>query len=81
MELTKDMNLTEIKKTLYKEKPVAWQINDETKTIDNKSVKLITYKTECSIGTILFTVPTNDMGDKLFDNELPAQLLIRWINF
>lgn len=62
----------EIKKVLYKEKPIAVKYAQP----QNKS---FAYKTQTSLGEILFDVPISDMGESLFDWEMPAQLLIRWM--
>jgi len=66
------MTLTEIKKELYKQKPIAKLryvrkdiIYYETTINDNK--------------TIIFAVPVNDIGDADFTSEMDAKLLIRWI--
>jgi len=74
------MDLNEIKKVLYKEKPVARQV---AMMRDGGSRK---YQADTSLGTINFYVPVADMqgwdGDPMFENqfnEMPAQLLIRWI--
>ena len=67
------MNKNEIKKALYKEKPIALKqiVLEEDTWI---------YYTELSDKTgVQFIVPVQDMGDKLFGDEEPAQLLIRWI--
>lgn len=64
--MTKD----EIKKTLYKEKPIAEK--------GSKSSMYQYYGATLSIGMhVQFSVPLSEMG-ALSDSE-PAQLLIRWL--
>jgi hypothetical protein len=66
------MELNEIKKALYKEKPIA-------KKIAHPKNKSFLYETSVSGSNIRFNVPICEMGEKHFDSEMPAQLLIRWI--
>lgn len=73
------MNLTEIKKELYKQKPVADLIYIrkgiayyDTK-IKIQEEPIIKYK------TIFFEIPVNDMGDADFTSVMDGKLLIRWI--
>ena len=61
----------EIKKALYKEKPIA-----KFQMIRMGSAY---YKTETSLGDVNFVIPTNDMGEADFLPEMDAKLLIRWI--
>ena len=64
--------IQEIKKALYKEKPVAICF------AENEIAKY--YRCELKdYGKHEFHVPWSDMGDKPFEDELPAQLLIRWL--
>lgn len=63
------MNLTEIKKALYKEKPVAEKLYNE----DNNVI----YGCDTSLGRVLFSIPCNEATG--FNKSEPAQLLIRWI--
>ena len=66
------MELTEIKKSLYKEKPNAIKLAE----INNASL----YKTVLNNGkTICFSIPHEEMGETKFGELEPAQLLIRWI--
>lgn len=67
------MTKNEIKKILYKEKPWAKRYAKKF----TKDVWL--YECETSIGRITFNIPVDDMGEKIFDDEIPAQLLIRWL--
>ena len=68
--------LTTLKKVLYKEKPMAKWVNTEP----NGS---LSYIAETSIGDVYFHIPVDEVisddGRKIFSNEEPAQLLIRWI--
>lgn len=62
----------EIKKALYREKPQATL----SKIVDD------IYYYEAKLNnrdSVYFAVPTSDMGEKLFDNKIHAQLLIRWL--
>jgi hypothetical protein len=66
------MELNEIKKTLYKEKPLA------TLLYIRKGSAY--YFTSLSDGTrVDFEVPVNDMGDTDYLNQMDAKLLIRYI--
>lgn len=65
-------NVNEIKKALYREKPVAIRYATEE--------DVFSYGTTLKDGTELhFDVPTNDMGDAEFEEEMDAHLLIRWL--
>lgn len=66
------MTKTEIKKTLYLEKPIASFIRIKS--------GLAHYITKTSDGTeIFFEVPVSDMGEGEFLSNMPAQHLNRWI--
>lgn len=74
------MELNEIKKTLYKEKPIAIQ----TGIMRDGGSR--TYQAETSLGTVKFFVPVGDMKEwngnpkqESEFNKMPAQLLIKWI--
>lgn len=68
----KTMETNEIKKALYKQKPIAKKISEE----DGNYV----YKTRLNDGTGLdFIVPIKDMGDANFEEEMEAKYLIRWL--
>lgn len=74
------MNINEIKKALYKEKPIAHMIDDGISGIRGASaVTIVTYIANLSFGSIEFCVPTHEMGTNHFGKEQPAHLLIRWI--
>lgn len=65
----------EIKKSLYKEKPVAERVDI---TEGNHL-----YKAYIGSGgdeeRLYFNVPESEMGENLFEDKIPAQLLIRWL--
>jgi hypothetical protein len=66
------MEVNEIKKALYRQKPKA------TIVFIRKNVAY--YKTELTDGTKLrFEIPIKDMGDADFFPEMEAKLLIRWV--
>jgi hypothetical protein len=66
------MELNEVKKSLYKEKPVA--------TFTQILKGICYYETSLQDGTkVFFSVPHSDMGDASFTVEMNAQLLNRWI--
>lgn len=73
------MNLIEIKKEIYKQKPIA-----ELLYIRKGSAY---YDTMIKIGeepfkkskTIFFKIPINDMGDADFERKMDGKLLIRWL--
>lgn len=65
-------NRNEIKKMLYREKPMARLVGK-----DNEKYF---YRTNTSTGVLSFVVPISDMGEKLFQHDIEAQFLIRWLN-
>lgn len=66
------MEINEIKKALYRQKPKA------TIVFIRKNVAY--YKTELSDGIKLrFEIPVEDMGDADFFPEMEAKFLIRWV--
>lgn len=66
------MDITEIKKALYKEKPAAHKI-----FTGNIAYQ---YYAELADGTkVYFEVPVSDMGELPFEATEQAQLLIRYI--
>jgi hypothetical protein len=72
------MELNEIKKILYKEKPVAiFEYADKTGIYYYLGLEIPGENTERFI--IMFRVPFSDLGDAKFINQMPAQLLIRYI--
>lgn len=74
------MNVTEIKKALYKEKPIARQVAIYR---DGGSTD---YMATTSLGNVMFHVPIMDQRGsdgkilpEFLGREIPAQLLIRWL--
>lgn len=70
------MEKNEIKKALYREKPLA-------KRVENTGRDEYYYLYHTIIlgnKDIFFKVPISDMGDNLFDSEISAQFLIRWVD-
>lgn len=66
------MELTEIKKSLYKEKPIATRIFFNTKRA--------IYACKLDNGMqVNFKVPQSEMSEG-FSEKMEAQLLIRWIS-
>ena len=63
------MNATEIKKELYKQKPTAVRTNYQ-----GEYVHYVAQLQDASI--IQFEIPNQEAT---FGNEVPAQLLIRWL--
>lgn len=77
------MNTNEIKKALYREKPVAKEM--DVVTSDNltgvKPYSVYWTKLDDDISKIVkFVIPHSEMGDTRFEKEVPAQLLIRWLH-
>jgi len=69
------ITLNEIKKLLYKEKPIAnYRGADETYSYYTTDLPV-----EGKYKELNFKVPHSENED--FDNEIPAQLLIRWIEY
>lgn len=65
------MTLVEIKKALYKDKPIA--------NLSSIRRGLITYFSEIKGEPIMFQIPINDIGDALLEPKMQAHLLIRYI--
>lgn len=65
------MEKNELKKLLYKNKPLA--------RIESVSKKGIHYELELPETIIHFLVPLDDIGDGTFNHEMQSQLLIRYI--
>lgn len=71
------MEKNDVKKALYREKPVAKHMMNGQ---DETSGKYRWYCTAINDGTVVaFKVPESEMGEGLFESEVPAQLLIRWL--
>lgn len=74
------MNLTEIKKELYKQKPTA-QLLYLRKGVAYYDAKIkIAEEPIIQYKTIFFEVPVSDMGDADFTPTMSANLLNRWIS-
>ena len=71
------MEINEIKKILYKEKPIA----KATRSIAYTSLgeEGQEYLTDTSLGKIRFVIPFSDKPLEGFKSEEQAQLLIRWL--
>lgn len=65
------MNTSEIKKTLYKEKPIA--------QLYHFGKEVYKYRAATSLGIVHFEIPIKEMGELLFESQEQAQLLIRWL--
>lgn len=74
----REEELIKIKKLLYKNKPIAIKVGEYGDYESNKMEGAI-YATNTALGDIEFYIPYADMGDKEFNDEEPAQLLIRWM--
>ena len=73
------MEKNEIKKALYRLKPSANRV-DITKTKDGETLHLYkSYIEPGDEGRIYFSVPESEMGETIFKDIEPAQLLIRWL--
>ncbi len=67
------MEKNNIKKVLYKEKPIATVLLHTMKTDSYE------YVAKTSIGVVNFKVPKKEMGEVEFKTHEPSQLLIRWL--
>ncbi len=65
------MNLTEIKKELYKQKPQA-----NFRYVRKGHAYYYAYLDECRVD---FEIPVSDMGDADFTSTMDAKMLIRWL--
>lgn len=70
------MEINEIKKVLYKEKPIA---RTNVNLSHNGETVAKSYLATGSLGDHYFKVPLSEMGETPFEDEMPAQLLIRWL--
>lgn len=66
------MTKEEIKKELYKQKPIA-----DLMYVKSGSAY---YVAQVNDVTVHFTVPVSDMGEARFEASMNAQLLNRWIS-
>jgi len=69
-------DLNEVKKQLYKQKPVAVKTAHKDGKHYHYVCQLVLDNQNCIIE---FKVPISDMGTANFDNTMSSQLLIRWI--
>lgn len=63
----------EVKKDLYKEKPLAKIIRVNKDGIHYKTHVL------SNAYDVYFTVPLNEIGDAKWDSQMPSQLLLRYM--
>lgn len=76
------MNNNEIKKALYREKPIAKEIWVTTADNLTGAKPYSVYKAlidDDMDKIVTFIIPHSEMGDTRFEKEVPAQLLIRWL--
>lgn len=72
------MTTNELKKALYKEKPIARMIMEGESPEGTEYTYW--YGTQLADETVVtFKVPRSEMGENEFEKEVPAQLLIRWM--
>lgn len=72
----------EIKKALYKQKPIAKEtwVTDKDNLTGVKPYSVYKALLDDDMNKIItFVVPHFEMGETRFEKELPAQLLIRWL--
>lgn len=65
------MEKNEIKKRLYKENPVAYLMNIRKDGV--------LYGTSFGEQPILFLIPLGEVGEVIWETEMEAKLLIRWL--
>lgn len=70
------MDLNQVKKDLYKQKPTAYRIGEG---LSKEYGGFSFYRTECEESIVYFEVPFSDMGETHFGDMIESQLLIRWI--
>ncbi len=70
------MELNEIKKILYKEKPLAIF---EKATRDTLMYRSTVKKNQDEDMDLYFVIPISDIGDAVFERFMEAQFLIRYI--
>lgn len=71
-------NKNQIKKILYKEKPIASYFKTIPNSSDDVEDGSIIYKAVTSVSDLYFQIPFKDRPVNLNLDE-PAQLLIRWL--
>jgi hypothetical protein len=74
------MNLTEIKKELYKQKPTAELLYIRKGVVYYDAKIKIEEEPIIKYKTIFFEVPVSDMGDADFTPTMDAKLLNRWLS-
>ena len=74
------MEINEIKKALYKQKPIAKLLVRKNGVAYYDAVILEQEEPILKYKTLFFDVPESDMGDAEFTEEMDAKLLIRWLN-
>lgn len=65
-------HINDIKKALYKQKPTA----KRTDIVYDRHHYIAELD---DIGIVYFNVPESEMGPMIFETEMEAQLLIRWL--
>lgn len=73
------MNLTEVKKELYKQKPIANLIFIRKGIVYYDATIEIKENDTLQFRTVFFEVPVSDMGDADFTPTMDAKLLNRWL--
>jgi hypothetical protein len=70
------MKRNDIKKALYRDKPVARVTHDLMLVTPIES---ISYKTYINGDEIYFNIPYKEYDKNIMKDEMPSQLLIRWL--
>lgn len=73
------MKKNDIKKALYKQKPIAKLLVRKNGVAYYDAVILEQKEPIVKYKTVFFNVPESDMGDAEFTEEMDAKLLIRWL--
>ena len=79
------MNKSEIKKALYKQKPIARRLGLKKEGLPEELKDVAVYLATIVIGSgkgvlVEFRIPFDEMNSGNFTAEMPAQLLIRWLH-
>lgn len=69
----------EIKKSLYKEKPTAKEMDVVSTDNLTGTEPYSVYWATVNDTIVKFVIPHKEMGENRFEKEVPAQLLIRWL--
>lgn len=72
------MDTNEVKKALYRERPTA-QFRQFINGVAHYRAIIDRGPNFNADVMVLFEVPVDDMGTTIFDRDMPAQLLIRWL--